>query len=350
MTHPPTEPGPGGLPQPQQPPQYAPGASYDPAQAYVVYQAVPTSGYGIPTSGQAGFDPMISPDYNGWWQRSLTIFKGAWRQLAVLQFIGFVLTLAVLIPEGIWAATAFEGIYTTSEGDVGNVDLTGLLAPFALIFVGTVLAGLVGCVITVAGNHIAVAVAAGVPPRIGPALGLAARRFLPLWGWQLLASVIIGLGVCACLLPGIYLYAVFVTLPAVVTFERNLGAIGRCFQIFHRDFGSAAARIATIAGLTLVIGIVSYVVAQIIAAAFTGTGSAASGTALTAAAVAGVVVSQVFSTLLESGMKMLTDVLTVTAYADLRARLEPLSTPVLAAEVGITPATAASQWVAPPPA
>jgi hypothetical protein len=346
MTHPPTTPGPD---EPVPPPP----SGYDPAQSYVVYQAAPTFGYGIPTAGQqqAGFDPMISPDYAGWWQRSLAIFKGAWKQLGLLQLLGFVLTLAVVVPEAIWslsAATDFVDSLDAAGSSGATPSLTPLIAPFALLFLGAVLAALV------AGNQIAVTVASGHPPRLGPALALAVRRFVPLWGWQLLVALMILVGVCLCVLPGIYLYAVFLILPAVVTFERGTSAISRCFRLFHHDFGAAIARVATIVGLTLLVGIVSYVVGQIVQVAMDASAGGAldtdsgSGAALTSSAIAAVVVSRVISTLLESGMKMLTDVLTVTAYADLRARLEPLSTAQLAAEAGVRPAGPPSEWVAPP--
>ncbi|WP_426510789.1 hypothetical protein ACPPVO_09170 [Dactylosporangium sp. McL0621] len=341
--------------QPPAVPQYGVDPTYDPSQAYVVYQAAPTFGYGVPAAGQqAGFDPMISPDYGGWWQRSLTIFKGAWKQLAVLQFIGFVLTLAVVIPEAIWSIKATADVIDSADAN-GNASLTPLIAPFALLFLGAVVAGMVGSLITVAGNQIAVTVAAGLPPRLGPALAVAVRRFLPLWGWQILSALMMGVGLCLCVLPGIYLYAVFLILPAVVTFERGSGAISRCFQLFHRDFGSAIARIASIVGLTVLAGIVSYFVGRIIELAMGGVqqitvgDGTVSSTALTSTVIVTIAVSRIVTTLLETGMKMLTDVLTVTAYADMRARNEPLTTAQLASEAGIEMAPA-SEWVAPPPA
>ncbi|MFI5907426.1 hypothetical protein [Dactylosporangium sp. NPDC051541] len=380
MTQPPTTPGPDEpVVPPQEPPAGPPGpppagpppppaelrpAAYDPSQAYVVYQAptpeyqygVPAGGYGIPLStAQAGFDPMISPDYSGWWQRSITIFKGAWKQLAILQLIGFVLTLAVVIPEAIWSLRVTADFIDTANSSESAPSLTPLLAPFLLLFLGAVVAGMVGSLITVAGNQIAVTVAAGQPPRLGPAFALAVRRFLPLWGWSLLAALMMLVGFCLCVLPGIYLYAVFVILPAVVTFERGSGAISRCFQLFHRDFGSAIARIATIIGLSLLVGVISYLVGQIIETAMGGTESASFGTgpasnvALTSTVITAIVVSRLVTTLLEAAVKLFTDVLTVTAYADLRAGTDPgLTTAHLAAEAGV-PVAPVSQWLAPPP-
>ncbi|GAA3299645.1 hypothetical protein Dvina_09260 [Dactylosporangium vinaceum] len=356
MTQPPT------TPEPDEPVEVRP-AAYDPSQSYVVYQAAQPpaylQGFGIPLStAQAGFDPMISPDYNGWWQRSTTIFKGAWRQLAILQLIGFVLTLVVVIPEGIWSLKVTADFIDAANASEATPSLTPLVAPFALLFLGTVVAGMVGSMITVAGNQIAVTVAAGQPPRLGPAFALAVRRFLPLWGWSLLSALMMLVGFCLCILPGIYLYAVFLILPAVVTFERGSGAIARCFQLVHRDFGAAIARIATIIGLTLLVGLVSYFVGQIIERTMGGVpestlGSTSTGAqrfTITTTAIVTIAVSRLVTTLLETAMKLFTDVLTVTAYADMRAGLDPqLTTAHLAAEAGV-PVAPAAQWTAPPPA
>jgi hypothetical protein len=380
MTQPPTTPGPDepGAPQPPSgespPPGGSPFASpgdgapamppapqYDPSQSYVVYQAVPsaygppTTGYGVPSAGlQAGYDPMISPDYSGWWQRSISIFRQAWKQLLVLQFIGFLAGLLVAVPAAIYGFTVLDDLTrTTQTSSTATPDLSPLLGVLVLVLVGAVAASLVAAAVTVASNHIAVSVAAGLEPRVGAALSLAARRFLPVWGWQLLASLIMLVGICACILPGLYLYAVFLILPAVVTFERGGSGVGRCFQLFHRDFGSAVARAATIAGVLIVASVVSYLVGQVIEAAGGAVTYAAddigNDRGIPVAVLAAIVVSAVVSALISAGVKMFTDVLVVTAYADMRARYETLSTATLAGEIGLTP-PAATQWVAPPAA
>ncbi|MFG2036997.1 hypothetical protein [Dactylosporangium sp. NPDC048998] len=382
MTQPPTTPGPdepADAPQPSGEPQppagfappsgdasFAPpsgprpavpmaaqqGGQYDPSQAYVVYQAAPAGGYGVPVAGQqAGYDPMISPDYSGWWQRGLAIFRSAWQQLLALHFVGFIAGLAVAIPEGLYGVKAIDDFMRTANAADPAVmpDFSPLFGAFA-VAVGALLAGtLVSAAVTVAGNHIAVSVAAGQPPRLGAALGLVARRCLPLWGWQLLASLIMIVGFCACLLPGVYLFAVFLVLPAAVTFERGGAGIGRCFQLFHRDFGGAIARVATIVGLLVAAGFVAYVIGQVIEVALPADAPVfQDGTRIAVAVSAtAVIASAVVSGLLSAGMRTLTDVLVVTAYADMRARIEPLSTAILAAEIGITPASQA-EWVSPP--
>ncbi|WP_432836464.1 hypothetical protein [Dactylosporangium sp. CA-092794] len=364
MTHPPTTPGPDE-PSPDAdfvapaPPPPGPDAAYDPSQSYVVYQAAPggygppAGGYGVPVLGaQAGYDPMISPDYSGWWARSFAILRNAWPQLLVLQAIGFLLAVAVAIPEAFYSVGVLDDLNASmSNSSDPNFDGSALFGVFGLVVLGLLASSLIACVITVAGNHIAVSAAIGAPKRLGAAFALAGRRFLPLWGWQLLAGIITLVGFCACVLPGIYVYAALLVIPAVVTFERGGSAIGRCFQLFHRDLGSSVARVATIVGLSLVVAFVSYLVGQIVELAIGGStvsSVGADGPVVTTATTTALIASSVVTGLLDAGMKLVTDVLLVTAYADMRARTEPLSSATLATEIGIADAATPSAWIAPP--
>jgi hypothetical protein len=161
-------------------------------------------------------------------------------------------------------------------------------------------------------------------------------------GWGLVAGFIVTLGVCACVLPAVYLYAVFTLLPVVVAVERS-NAIRRCFQLFHHDLGAAAARIATILAVTAGVGLATSIVNSIVNAAtglttspFGVPGPAYSqdpGTVVIAA-----VASSLVSAVLAGAVAVLTAPMTLTAYADLRARREGASGPMLAGELGIRPA------------
>ena len=200
---------------------------------------------------------------------------------------------------------------------------------------------MVSFVVAIACNHVAVSVAAGLRPRIGAALGLAVRRMFPLLGWQLLAGLILLAGVCACIVPAFYLAAVFTVLPVVVTFERGASAISRCFRLFHHDLAASISRVATIAGIGIGVGVVAYIVSTIIQMV-PGTptfdpGSSnpfgGVGTGYLIAVVAGTVVAD----LMTRAGAVLTAPLTLAAYADMRARVEPLTTATLANEAGLTP-------------
>jgi hypothetical protein len=347
---------PGGYAAGQGVPQYPAGGydrsqpypvQYDPSQPYVIYQAAPTGG--LFHGGQiADGDPLISPDYSGWWRRTLAIVKHGWRWLALLQVIGFVISLLISVPQALLLVTMIDDLARASrtiDPDTGRAvapDLGPLFAMFGLILAGAFLGLLVSFVVAIACNHVAVSVAAGLRPRLGAALGLAVRRVFPLLGWQVLAGLIVMVGICACILPAIYLSAVFAVLPAVVTFERGSAAIGRCFKLFHQDLGVSISRIATIGGISIGIAVVAYIINQIIQSVpgqpVFDTDSESPfgdvGTGYIVAVVIGAVVTDLFT---RAGA-VLTSPLTLAAYADLRARVEPLSTATLADEVGLAPA------------
>src|SRR5262249_5450033 len=141
--------------------------------------------------------------------------------------------------------------------------------------------------------------------------------------------------------------AVFLVLPAVVTFERG-SAISRCFALFHRDLGASISRIATIFGLSLGVGIVAALIGEVIDLVIGGTqslgdGLTAGSTECAATRAVRLVAGAVVSGLLEAAAAVFTATLTLTAYADMRARVETLSTATLASELGIA-AQAAPEW------
>lgn len=355
-------PPPAGPPQGYQPPPGYPAAvpyppAYDPAAPYPVYEAAPTSGYGVPIFGQqAGYDPLISPDYPGWWRRTLAVLKPGWKPLAVLQSIGFVVSLIFSVPQAIYLVLLQQDLERATRidpdtGTTAQTDLTPILAVFGIMLLGAFITVLVSAAVTIGSNHVVVSVATGNPARIGPALALAVRRMFPLIGWQILAGLIMVVGLCACILPFFYLFAVFLILPAVVTFERG-SAIGRCFALFHRDLGGSISRVATIAGITIGAGVVGGIfsaVIESIAGAPTFTTSDARFSDLGATYIVAIVVGSVVAELIVRTASVFTAPLTTTAYADMRSRVEPLSTATLAAEIGLAPA-ATTEWTAPPPA
>jgi hypothetical protein len=182
--------------------------------------------------------------------------------------------------------------------------------------------------VTLASVHVVVAAATGRQATVGEALRSARTRVLQLAGWSFVAGLAVLVGICACLLPGIYLSLVFLLLPPVVAFDR-IAPIPRSFRLFHADVGGALARTATIGGLAFAAaalgGVVSIVITLLVLAVSTGTGAV-----LTATLLGGL-----FAPLALAAVGVLTAPLTVLAYADLRARIEPVSTPQLAAELGL---------------
>ena len=89
----------------------------------------PGSGYTIPYAQQPGVDPLVSPNYAGWWSRGVAIVKRGWKPLIGLQAAGLLLTLLFQVPVGAFVAlrrSDFEKIGTAQPGE--SVNMTPLLS------------------------------------------------------------------------------------------------------------------------------------------------------------------------------------------------------------------------------
>jgi hypothetical protein len=267
-------------------------------------------------------DPLVSADYGGWWRRSVAILRVAWPQLLVLELVGAVIgtvlqtPLAVVLgrlPLQVDESLASDE-FTFGFGDV----LAGLGAFVAVLTIGVAMAA----VVSLATLRVSFAAAIGAPVRVSEGLSTAARRLLPLLGWYLLALPMVLVGVCACLLPGLYFAAVLGILPAVVVFERGVG-VGRCFKLFHGRFGASLARMATILVMYPVVGVVTSVLGNIVETGFNVTDPDDPRLIVSSVLSAGV------TTFGFAGLAILTTPLLLTAYADMRARVEPFSTATL---------------------
>ncbi|MGE5156132.1 MAG: hypothetical protein ACM3JP_01375 [Betaproteobacteria bacterium] len=296
-------------------------------------------GYGVP--GYSGYqpppppDPLISPDYSGWWDRGVTIVKRGWRQLVTLQVIGLVLAVIIQTPVGVYAALARNDLSaslstTTGANPATPADLGPLLVLIGISLLTTLVAIIVTSIVTLATVRVGVCAAIGTPITTSEALTLAVRRVFPLIGWQLLALPIYLAGVCACGVGVLYVAAVLLVLPVVVAVERR-NAIGRCFALFNRNFGASLARVATIAGLSIGAAIVSAVVGAILSTATHASVPGDSGL------IASSIISTVIAAIIGGAVAVFIAPLTLTAYADMRARYEQITTPTIAWELGIQP-------------
>jgi hypothetical protein len=303
--------------------------------------AAPIAGYDVPLYGQPGYDPLISADYSGWWQRSMAIVKAGWKQLATLQVIGLVVQMVVQVPLLVWVAVQGRALaaQTTDPDSAAPPDFGPILGALGLSLLVTFAAVVVSAAIAVATMYVGVAIATRGQANVGPALGVALRRAFPLIGWQLIGGLLVLVGLCLCLLPAVYPIAVLTVLPAVVAFERT-NAVGRCFHLFNRSFGAAAGRIATILGITIAGAIVAALVSEVVAVA----SGAPSGLGLEATAstvsmgtlVVGTAISALVSLTITQAVAVVTGPMILATYADLRARAELLSTPTLVNEIGLT--------------
>lgn len=252
---------------------------------------VPADGYAVPTIASP-----ISLDYHGWWRRSLAIVAEGWPLLAALQAFGAAIGIAATVP----------------------VLLSGRTAA------GLLVTNLVSALTAMACVHVTVSIAVGARPQPGRALLTAGRRALPLIWWQLLATVLTLLTAIVGLIPALYPLLVFTILPVVVLLERA-NALDRCVKLFNPNFGAAAARAGTVAGINLVTLVLGLLIGQLLQTALAGSGR------LTA-----VVVGTGVAHLLIGASAVLTTPMTLTAYVDLRSRVEPVSAETLARTIGVT--------------
>ncbi|HEX8628415.1 MAG TPA: hypothetical protein VF755_09625, partial [Catenuloplanes sp.] len=96
------QPGPYGQPDPWGVPA-APGVGWPGAPG------IGTPPYGVPQwyPGPGMFDPgdpLISPDYAGWWARSMTILRAGWRPLLLLQLVTAAFSLISEAPAEVFRA------------------------------------------------------------------------------------------------------------------------------------------------------------------------------------------------------------------------------------------------------
>jgi hypothetical protein len=267
-------------------------------------------------------DPLVSSDYAGWWRRAMAIIRAAWPQLLVLELVAVVIGTAVQTPVAVMLdrlpltvdPSLRSGEFSFGMGDV----LTAFGSAAGLLAISV----LVGAVVSLATLRVSFAAAIGAPVRISEGLTTAGGRLLPLLGWYLIAIPMVLVGVCACVLPGLYFAAVLSLLPAVVVFERGAG-IGRCFKLFHGAFGASLARLATILVMYPVVGLVTSVIGSAVQAALHVTDANDPRLILGSAVSTGV------TALGFGALAVLTTPLLLTAYADMRARVEPFSTATL---------------------
>jgi hypothetical protein len=313
-----------------EPPPYS-GVFPDPAQPTTQLPAEPPpdlAGFTVPLDAAAPppVEPLISANYNEWWRKTIAIVKSSWRMLLTLEAIGAAVNLVLTSPTTVYQQFATRDLQRATAGGDTRPDFGPLFTGLGLNLLATFTAALVSALVTLAVVRLVIGVASGRRPEIGELLGGAARRLLPLIGWQLLASLIVLLGVCACVLPALYFAAVFMVLPVVVVLERG-GVVSRCFRLFNSNLGVSVSRIATVFGITVGATVAAGLIVAVLNAIVPPESSS------TAAVVGIALISTLISVVIAGGLAILTGPLIVTAYADMRARVEPVSTAMMADEL-----------------
>jgi hypothetical protein len=213
-----------------------PGDGEAPAYGY----EVPPLAYGAPD------DPLVTPateGFNGWYRRLFATLRRSWRSLVLISlttYAGPVAAVSVLLSlasrDMVVTVPAADGTTRTSLD-------TGVLGVLALGGLGAIL---VTSLLTSVGNAAAVwsltREAAGRAAPLGGALAFGIREGFRLWGWSLLYTLIVLVGICACVLPGLYFALAGSLYIPLTLYVRSGNPIGLSFALVNRNLGAALGR------------------------------------------------------------------------------------------------------------
>ncbi|BBH66303.1 hypothetical protein ACTI_29880 [Actinoplanes sp. OR16] len=273
----------------------------------------PSQPQGMPPSYAAhSSDPLVSPDFAGWWGRSSALVPRIWKPSLILHAIIAVPTFAMALPARTYLEREQNTFAAALEARPTELPpIAGLVVAIMAVMVVSLIGGALYLVTTAACVQLTVQAATGRPVSLGGALRTGLRRTPALFGWGVLAALLGFVAILLCVLPVFYVAAALAVLPVVVTVERGVG-IGRCFQLFHADLGASLGRVATIYGVAIGAALCLGVVSVIVQA--------------TAGALAGSVTDVLLNGAFTVAFGVVSSPFLVTAYADMRARREPFST------------------------
>jgi hypothetical protein len=216
-----------------------------------------------------------------------------------------------------------------SVGDELRADAGVLLGSAAITLAATIAASFVQAAGLAAAIWATTRQAAtGGQVRVGDALNYGFRRAAGLWLWNVLSGLIVLVGLCACILPGIYLAFALCLVPFVVIFERGRNPIARSFQLIHSGFGPALGKVAALAGACLVYAGAVFVLLSVPRAAV----------AIATSSGAVIAAMNAFAAIIQALLLLPVYALAVFAllgiYAQLRGREVPLTVAQLHNELG----------------
>ncbi|GAA3756879.1 hypothetical protein [Micromonospora maritima] len=308
---------------PGYPGQPMPGAPYPaqptPAGHYGWYPAVDPD------------DPLVTPPHAGvagWFARCTGTVRRSWRQLLPIVLLTQCVPAAIISVLSLYLVPTDEPV-TGPDGAPVLPDgyLEHVFAFYGVVMLAALLFGPVQAAGWGAGTWVVARQAAGEPAGLGAALRYGLRRALGLWGWTIVASLLITVGACLCLLPGVYVGFAVALFGPVYLFERQ-EPIGRAWRMFHQRFGMVLGRVALVMCALLAATVLDLVVSTVSGVVFGADPTSAPGTTVGAVALA------VVGAALAAPAYLAQLVGLVVAYAEQRAQEGPVNAARLAAELG----------------
>ncbi len=276
-------------------------------------------------------DPLVNPPHAGigpWFARCWGALRRGWRQLLPIVLLTQVVPATVIgvltliiSPDG-QMATAPNGAPALPEGFWAQT--LGFYG--AILFAGLIF-GALQAMGWAAGTWVIARQAAGQPAGLGAAFRYGLSRALGLWGWTIVVSLLVTLGACFCLLPGLYAALALALFGPVYLFERR-DPVGRSWQMFHSRFGMVLGRVALVVAALVAATLLDVVLAGINVELFGVEPMGAVGTAI------GAVTITVLSAVVAAPTYLAQQVGLVVTYAEQRAQEGPVTAAQLAAELG----------------
>lgn len=255
-------------------------------------------------SSGLGDDPLVPADFSGWMGKIVDAFARSWRPLLALQ-LALAVPLAVLFE--LFRQAAGTGDWLTTDGSQLQLHLQHPGAAVGIIVALAVVALVLGAAVQLASLWVVIRQAVGRESPLLGAFRFAAARLLPLIGWQIVAGVLISIGLIALVVPGIYLAVILVPLLlGVVGLERS--GIRRCFELARGQVLALFGRCCTV----FVIALAYSELTQVILNGVFGRGSTGWGV-------------QLASSALELPLEIAGMAFLVVTYAEMRARQQRTS-------------------------
>ncbi|MFG2163561.1 hypothetical protein [Micromonospora chersina] len=305
------------------------GAAPLPGAPYPGY-ALPGQPYGW-HPGLDPQDPLVTPPHagvGGWFSRCGGALRRGWRQLLPIMLLTQTVPAAVIAVLSLAFAPTDQPV-TGPDGAPALPDgyFEHIFAFYGVVLLAALIFGPLQSTGWAAGTWVVARQAAGEPVGVGAALRYGLRRALGLWGWTLVVSLLITVGACFCLLPGLYAACAFALFGPIYLFERQ-EPIGRSWRMFHQRFGMVLGRVALVMCALIAAAVLDGVLGAVNQLAFGVDPLGSPGTAAGAVAVA--VVGAVLAT--PAYLAQLVGL--VAAYAEQRAQEGPVNAARLAAELG----------------
>jgi hypothetical protein len=254
----------------------------------------------------------------GWFTRLFETVGRSWRSLLLIAWTTQALPLVLYGVIAAWYTHRLVVIPPAGSSASPRLDTSVLATLVPLILVVVIAASYLSSVGQAATVRAITGQAAGRQVPLGAALGYGFRHGLRVWAWSVLYGLIVTVGLCACLLPGLYLALAGCLYTPVALYRRGMNPISTSFSLIHRNFGTALGRMILL--VLMVFGVRTVLAIP---------GGIASGVSTTAGYLVGAVMD-----VATAPLALLLTVGSVLLFADAWARQQPTSTAELDAALG----------------